>query len=667
MEVRRVEGNELVQNCVYNIYKEDGNNNVGVCLVIGENNRNNRNKIKLRKLIGNDELSLNKSEIYGKKPVDLTGADLTGANLCGANLRGANLTDAILPSAILTGANLLRAKLHSVILTGANLNGAILTLAHLTGANLTGANLHDAILNATKLNGATLIRANLIGANLNSAKLHSANLTSATLNGATLIGANLTSATLNGATLIGADLTGATLNGATLIGADLTGATIFRDSLSDEQQQSQIIGQPSYIQIIPQIPIQAQEYFNISKELSNGNRISIKNGKILNNSNFKTQHRISFTRLLDFLLQEENQAKIEGKIRIGGEKGEEGIDYGGITLIIFQKCYEAFMERYFYPYEEEDNSNYVVLKDLTDEQFEEFKKACAFMILLAKKVENQLGQPFQILIPINFLLFQVLIFEGNQETFFELGNKNKFFCKRENGSYSNQHKLNNPYNYIAINSINNNKNNFSIQRMYKGKYNNNQNNQNNQKSKNFNAFSEVEQQKLMFLMLLKQNHIHKRSHYEIMKKFIDEIFKPNKDMFTTSIDYSYKAFVKRLKFKLSSESHNRNLKSFKILEIASNPLIKLLLDYIKVSDEYRMVMTAYVCGSYCYTGDIKILIFTNSSIFPFQSRTCIKELHLFIIPKNIKLFNWLKNEPTNSDYSIKGLYNVFLDRTTQIA
>lgn len=66
MEVRRVEGNNLVENCVYNIYQTDRNVNVGVCLVIRVNNINNQTKIKLRKLIGNDELSLNKSEIYGK-------------------------------------------------------------------------------------------------------------------------------------------------------------------------------------------------------------------------------------------------------------------------------------------------------------------------------------------------------------------------------------------------------------------------------------------------------------------------------------------------------------------------------------------------------------------------------------------------------------------------
>ncbi len=1017
MEVRRVEGNDLVKNCVYNIYQNEGNVNVGVCLVIGENNRNNRNNvnIRLRKLIGNDELSLIKSEIYGKKPVDLfranltgavltnvdltgavlnfsnltsadltdanltgadlsrivsgkikgnpilpsryvlingyiigpnviltgadltdsnltgayldrivsgkikgnpilpfryvlingyiigpnvilTGADLTGADLTGADLTGADLTRAvltgadltesdlnriksgkikgnpILPSgyvlingfiigpnvnlviddltnanltdAVLTGANLTRTVLTGANLTNAYLQYANLTRAFLTGADLTGAHLTNADLTDADLTGANLYRiisgkikgnpilpsryvlingfiigpnVNLAGddltnANLTSAVLTGANLTGAVLTGADLTGADLTSAVLTGAVLTGADLTGAdltesdlnriksgkikgnpilpsgyvlingfiigpnvnlviddltnanltdavltganltrtvltganltnanltrafltrafltgavltgaVLTGAVLTGADLTGANltnaylqyanltravltgadltdadltdaiIFRNQLSEEQRRK-IIGQPNYIE--QSIQNQKQQYFNINKELSNGNRISKHNGKKLENTNTKTQHRISFTRLFDFLLQEANQNKIARRFRIGGE---EGFDDGGITLTIFQKCYEVFMERYFYPYEAEDNSNYVVLKDLSHEQFKEFEKACTFMILMAKKIKKKLDQPFQILIPINFLLFQVLIFEGNPEKFFELGNKNKFFGKKENGSYSNQHKLNNPFNYIAKNSINNTKNSFSIQRMYEGKYNNNQNSSKEFISKNrinntknnfsiqriyegkynnnnpikFNDFSEVEQQKLMFLMLLEQNHIHRRSHYETMKKFIDEIFKPNKKYFTTEIDYSYEAFVKRLKFKLSGESSYRNLESFTSLEIASNPLIQLLLEYIQVSNDYRMVMTSYVCGSFCYTGDIKILILISPSEVPFQSHTCSKELWVYITPTKQNAFNWvLKQNTTNKNNifsPIEKLYNVFLDRTTQI-
>ena len=170
-------------------------------------------------------------------------------------------------------------------------------------------------------------------------------------------------------------------------------------------------------------------------------------------------------------------------------------------------------------------------------------------------------------------------------------------------------------------------------------------------------------------MLLKQNHISKRKQYETMKKFIDEIFKPNKDSFTTDIDYSYEAFVKRLIFKLSDESVDRNLESFEHLNIASNPLIQLLLEYIKVSDDYRKVMTAYVCGSFFYTGDMKISIFTNPSKFPpFKSQTCFKLLNVFINPEDPRAFHWLLKQEVNNDISpIEKLYNVFLDKTTQNA
>jgi ribosomal protein L24E len=84
-----------------------------------------------------------------------------------------------------------------------------------------------------------------------------------------------------------------------------------------------------------------------------------------------------------------------------------------------------------------------------------------------------------------------------------------------------------------------------------------------------------------------------------------------------------------------------------------------------------MVMTSYVCGSFCYTGDIKIYIFKNPSKFPFQSHTCSKELHVFITPTKQNAFNWVlkqnRNNKNNNFSPIEKLYNIFLDRTTQIA
>jgi hypothetical protein len=154
-----------------------------------------------------------------------------------------------------------------------------------------------------------------------------------------------------------------------------------------------------------------------------------------------------------------------------------------------------------------------------------------------------------------------------------------------------------------------------------------------------------------------------------MKKFIDEIFIPFKNSFTIHIDYSHDEFVKRLIFKLSDESVDRNLESFLSLEIAKkDPLIQLLLNYIRVSDDYRKVMTAYICGSFCYIGTIKISIYTNPSPSPFKSQTCFKLLNVFIRPSRERAFDWLLKQKVNNDISpIEKLYNVFLDKTTQNA
>ena len=158
---RTFDGNDLVKTCVYNIYQKDGNVNVGVCLVEPENNRNNGTRIKLRKLIGSDELSLIKSEIYGKNPV---------------NLRNANLTDAVLTKAILIGADLTDANLIGAVLIGAVLIGSVLIGAYLTSADLTGAYLID-----SDLTNAILTYADLTDADLTNADLTGANLTGATI------------------------------------------------------------------------------------------------------------------------------------------------------------------------------------------------------------------------------------------------------------------------------------------------------------------------------------------------------------------------------------------------------------------------------------------------------------------------------------------------------
>ena len=146
MEVIRVEGSDLVKNCVYNIYKKDREDNYHpfrVWLVISENNRNNQ-QIRLRELkrimingiINNWETT--KSTIYGTIPANLTGVDLTRVDLTEVDLTHAHLTGANLTRANLTDANLTSANLTDVTLTGVDLTRATLTGADLTGAILTG-------------------------------------------------------------------------------------------------------------------------------------------------------------------------------------------------------------------------------------------------------------------------------------------------------------------------------------------------------------------------------------------------------------------------------------------------------------------------------------------------------------------------------------------------
>jgi len=87
METTRVDGKNLVKNCVYNIYENKGNVNVGVCLV-----QSNIKHLKLKELQdhGYSSLTFDKSKIYGKIPVDLHDLKLRDTPLIHADLRNAN-------------------------------------------------------------------------------------------------------------------------------------------------------------------------------------------------------------------------------------------------------------------------------------------------------------------------------------------------------------------------------------------------------------------------------------------------------------------------------------------------------------------------------------------------------------------------------------------------
>jgi hypothetical protein len=139
--------------------------------------------------------------------------------------------------------------------------------------------------------------------------------------------------------------------------------------------------------------------------------------------------------------------------------------------------------------------------------------------------------------------------------------------------------------------------------------NNNENNINLRGGKRFNNYNKSNQSKLLFGMFLHSQNFSTIKQFNQMKKFIITYWKPNPTIFTTKIDYSYEEFIKRLLFIFNG---NRiDIKTFEKEEFKkynTYPLIKLLLAYLKHSEQYRMTFTAFTCGSYTYDGIIKIII-----------------------------------------------------------
>jgi hypothetical protein len=435
--------------------------------------------------------------------------------------------------------------------------------------------------------------------------------------------------------------------------------------------------------------------------------------------------------LFDFLLQEKNQEQISKGFRI---RGEPGVDAGGPTRTVFQKCYEVFRERYFEW--DKDSVNYFILKDLSPELFEEFEKACRFMILLAKKAG------VKILLPIHNLLLRLLLSDKHRDTFFEnknsfLENENSIFVKKSNGTYSevNRFKLNtfieDPLGYTVLENseverlgknnrenvkptaasvgaqavastpdlTNNNRNNGinpGNNGINPGNNGNNPgntgnnpgnnginpgnnginlgNNNNNSLSggKRLNNYNKSNQSKLMLGMFLYSQHFSTMEHFIQMKDFITKYWKPNPTIFTNKIDYSYEAFIKRLRFRLPDQTKQINIETFETKEFErynTYPLIQLLLAYLKHSNEYRMTFTTFTCGSYTYDGIIKIFIFNMSihnlnpprAIPPFIAHTCFHYIDVNIdLRPNCEcpdvFISTLTDDDRNNNFSIQRIY-----------
>jgi uncharacterized protein YjbI with pentapeptide repeats len=669
MEVRRVEGSKLIDNIVYNIYQNEGNVNVGVCLVISENNRNNGNKIKLRKLIGNDELSLNKSEIYGKKPVNLTCADLTGADLTGADLTDANLTCANLTSADLTGADLTDANLTCANLTSADLTGAVLTDANLNGADLTGVNLTDATISFSNLTLSNLTNANLTRVNLYLTDLTDSNLT------------------------------GAVLTNSELVDATLTYAIISRNSLSPYQIEN-IFGQPKYIEELSQEQLSQEQLRqeqrrqeqrrqeqrrqeqrrqeqrrqeqrrqellrqqrsqreeqrqvenngqnripNVRQVLSFNNnnipppnqqpqqvekRITIRE-KLLNPSHSKNSCP-KFNELYEFIMRQ----NLSGRFFFIYEgSNHKVIDYGGPKRDVFDKILPAYTKKFFK--EIKDNEDYVILKEDVDMNI--LIPETERLILLASASETK------IFLKIDPTLLSLFVESLQSFIKYFNNNKRKRFSKlyREFNQYI-EHRNNNS----ELLKYNTNKRELMK-------------NLKNQELKNEKLKKTLEQE-IRFRRFAITRGFTNMQQFINMFNFIKvfyNISSPEDSFITCELKFDIETILKTIKlFKkiyvnpvdyylepIPLEQYvrlSKNNKSVLILNRADDIIINYpylipFLNFIfgpESSDADRELFVVYVSGSSSYTGELKICVSSLTRVKaerPFHATTCEKYLELFI-------------------------------------
>jgi uncharacterized protein YjbI with pentapeptide repeats len=616
MEEIRVEGNDLVKNCVYNIYQKDGNVNVGVCLVIGENNRNNINNrnngnngnngnIRLRKLIGNDELSLIKSDIYGKFPVDLTGADLTDVDLTDVDLIGA-------------------------VLTGAILTGAVLTRVDLTGADLTGAILTDAVLS--------------------NANISYSNLTRADLTGATLIDS----------TLLYANLYNATLTQATLNYVDLSNAIISRNSLSESQNRERnILGDPKYIedlsaeQLSQEIVKQEQKRQNIliqKRQVENNNQSRIPNvrrvlsfnnippsqqepeirivisEKLLNPSHSKNSCP-NFNELYEFIMRQ----NLSGRFFFIYEgSNHKVVDYGGARRDVFDKILPVYTKKFFK--EIEENEDYVILRE--DVDMDTLIRETEQLILLASASETK------IFLKIDPILLSLL--KGNQFTYFNNNKRNSFTKLYVEFNEYIRHSNNNDY---LLKHTNNKR-----ELMKKLK---------NPEFKNEELKKKIKQEIRFRRFAIKCGFTNIQQFIDMID-FIDDFYNIPDSFITCELKFDVETILKRIKLfkkikindfgdyhkepipleryvRLSQNKQNL-FNDITIYNIVKNyPYLIPFLNFIlgpKSSDDDRKLFIQRLSGSSSYTGELIIYLSYLSHIearrLPFYFATCEKYLEIFI-------------------------------------
>ena len=578
---RTFDGNDLVKTCVYNIYQKDGNVNVGVCLVEPENNRNNGTRIKLRKLIGSDELSLIKSEIYGKNPV---------------NLRNAYLTNAVLTKAILIGADL-------------------------TDANLIGAVLIDAVLIGSVLIGAYL--------------------TSADLTGAYLIDSDLTGAVLTYADLTNADLTGAVLTGAVLTYATIFRDSLSEEQIQQIIGEPNYIQRPHGIYPNVGPPIQRRLSFNSNHEHNQRPqvpqqqeiRITIREN-LLNPVKKSNNSCPNFNELYEFIMRQ----NLSGMFFFRYEgSNHKVVDYGGPKRDVFDKILPVYTKKFFK--EIKDNEDYVILRE--DVDMDTLILETPQLILLAKASETKIFLKIDptLLSLVVETLDHKIVKTLDVKKYFTNNKRNRFSKLYKEFNQYIEHSNNND------SLLKDPKNKRELMKTLKNQaLKNEELKKNIEQEIRYRRFAikcgfTNTQQFINMFNFIDDFYNIKNSFIECVLKFDVETFvkriKLYKKTYTNSVDYYLKPIPLEQYVRLSQNNDSVLILNRANDIIMTYPYLIPFLNFIfgpESSDADRKLFVEYISGSSSYTGELKICVSSLTRVKagrPFHATTCGKYLELF--------------------------------------
>ena len=310
--------------------------------------------------------------------------------------------------------------------------------------------------------------------------------------------------------------------------------------------------------------------------------IEIKNNMLKQNTNTCNY------KLFNKILETNNNLLEYGKFKFTGQSGD---DAGGLTRIVYDLFYKSFINKFFKFFEDED---YMLIKD-TNIDKDSFFEATKKLIILAEKAE------VKILINLNNDVKQLISFTTEEYKKFVNNNglKNKLKKKISNKEYNLTKQSN-------LDIIGYDTSNVKLI-------------ENNNESKKLNLKNSVHES--IYLWIL---DFRKRKQFNLLLEWYEEFWDDN--LFTTKISFEYDDFKKRIKIIKPGNTSDKginipnNINTNNLINYYPN--LKILLSYIKKSDENREKINAWITGSRYSNALLKIFIQNTEMDTPYKVATC---------------------------------------------